>query len=129
MDVLSGPDARSEREQDSNDKTPNFGTLTDTHDSGGLLRLGDDSSGNPIALLGGHGFKLHNPIADEHHPDASTSGHAGIHPGDSHANPSCLDGSGHVDADPRADDQCADPRCNTNDHSVDHRRPDPDGHP
>ena len=69
VDVLSGTDARSERGQDANDKTPNLGTRTETHDFGGLLSPGEDSSGNPNARLGDHGFKPQTPIADENHPD------------------------------------------------------------
>ena len=110
-------------------KTPNWGTRTDLHGFGGLLRLGADSGGDPNVCRGSGGTKSHNPIADEHHPDAATSGHARIHRGDCHANTSVLDGSGHVGAYTRADDQCANPHCNTSSHSVDHRRPNPGGHP
>ena len=73
-------------------------------------------------------IKFHNPIADEHHPDAATSEHSRIHRGDRHANTSVLDGSGHVDTDPRADGCCNALCRRTGDYSGDYRRPNPNGY-
>ena len=89
-----------EREQDPNDKTPTLGTRTDPHGLVGLLRPDADSGGDPYVCRGNGGTKCHNPIADEHHPDAATTEHTRIHHGKRHANTSVLDGNGHVDTDP-----------------------------
>ena len=81
-------------QQDANDKTPNLGTRTDPHGLGGLLRPGAYSCRDPNACRGNSRTKFPNPIADEHHPAAATSGHARTHNGDRHGNTSVLDGSG-----------------------------------
>ena len=100
VDMESGPDFHSEGEQDPDCKTTTLGTRTDPHGVGGLLRPDADSGGGPIVCRGNGGTKLHNAIADEHHPDAATSEHIRIHYGDRHANTSVFDGNGHVNADP-----------------------------
>ena len=105
-----------------------MGIPTDPHGSGGLLRPDADSGGAPNVCRGNGGTKFHNAIADERHPDASTSEHTRIHHVDRHANTSVLDGNGHVDTDPRAGDRRTCTSHRISDLSYDRRRANPSGH-
>ena len=102
-----------------------MGTRTDPHGSGGLLRPDADSGGDPNVCRGNGGSKFHNPIADEHHPDAATSRHARIHRGDCHTNTRLFAGSVYANTKPGAGDRCTDSNDNADDLSCDSRRPIP----
>ena len=103
-------------------RLPNLGARTDPHSLGSLLRPGACSCGDPKVCRGSGGTKFPNLIADEHHPDAATSGHARAYHGDLNANTSVADGSANVDTHPRVDGRCTALRRKTGEHSDDHRR-------
>ena len=122
--MQSGLDPRSEKEKDPDDEAPSVDIPDNSHVLSGLLRPDADSGGDPNVCRGNGGTKFHNHIADEHHPDDATPGHARVHNGDRNASIGVLDRSSHLDTDPRADDH----HNYTSDHSRNHRRPNPSGH-
>ena len=57
-------------------RLPLWALVPDPHGLGGLLGPGAYSGGDPNAPCDNGGTTFYNPIADEHHPDATTSEHS-----------------------------------------------------